>query len=122
MLGKLRYMVDKTTTLLIYKQAVLPYFDYGVFLISSCNRGQKKDLQTLQNNALRICLRYKLADRISERMLHFEGKIQSLEQRRNLQLLQIMYHQSKNIQNIKVPCRLTRAAEKLFLRFKRDVQ
>ena len=85
---------------------------YG-FLLSSCNRGQKKDLQTLQNNALRICLRYKLADRISERMLHFEGKIQSLEQRRNLQLLKIMYHQSKSIQNIKVPCRLTRAAEKI---------
>ena len=32
MLGKLRYYVDKKTALLIYKQAVLPYFDYGGFL------------------------------------------------------------------------------------------
>ena len=31
MLGKLRFFVDKNTALLIYKQAVLPYFDYGVF-------------------------------------------------------------------------------------------
>ena len=75
MLGKLRYFVDKVTALLIYKQAVLPYFDYGGFLLVSCNLGQKKDLQTLQNNALRICLRYKLSDRVSERNLHLEGNI-----------------------------------------------
>ena len=38
---------------------------------------QKNDLQTLQNNALRICLRYRLANRISERMLQciFLGKV-----------------------------------------------
>ena len=44
MLGKLRFFVDKVTTLLTYKQAVLPYFDYGGFLLVSCNQGQKKDL------------------------------------------------------------------------------
>ena len=113
MLGKLRYFVDKVTALLIYKQAVLPYFDYGGFLLASCNQGQRKDLQTLQNNALRICLRYRLADRISERTLHIEGKLQSLEQRRNIQLLKLMYQQSKNIYNIKVPVRPTRATEKI---------
>ena len=113
MLGKLRYFVDKKTALLIYKQAVLPYFDYGGFLLISCNRGQKKDLQTLQNNALRICLRYRLADRVSERILHHEGNMQSLEQRRSLQLLKIMYHQSKKLQNIKTAVRPTRAAEKV---------
>ena len=59
-------IVDMDAALLIYKQAVLPYFDYGGFLLMSCNQGQKIDLQTLQNNALRICLRYRLADRVSE--------------------------------------------------------
>ena len=73
MLGKLRYFVDKKTALLIYKQAVLPYFDYGGFLLVSCNEGQKHDLQVLQNNALRICLRYRLIDRISEHRLHAES-------------------------------------------------
>ena len=46
MLGKLRYFINKETALLIYKQAVLPYFDYGGFLLLSCNRGQTRDLQT----------------------------------------------------------------------------
>ena len=64
MLGRLRYYVDSKTALLIYKQAVLPYFDY-VFLISLLYCWSQKDLQVLQNNALRICLRYKLADRVS---------------------------------------------------------
>ena len=45
MLGKLRYFIDKDTALLIYKQAVLPYFDYGGFLLVSCNQGQRKDLR-----------------------------------------------------------------------------
>ena len=39
--------------------------------------------------------------------------IQSLEQRRNLQLLKLMYQQSKNIGNIKPVVRPTRAAEKI---------
>ena len=113
MLGKLRFFVDEQTALLIYKQAVIPYFDYGGFLLASCNQGQKKDLQTLQNNALRICLRYRLSDRVSEIVLHQRGKIQSLEQRRNLQLLKLMYQQSKNISNIKTAARPTRAAQKI---------
>ena len=33
MLGKLSYFVDKNTALLIYKQAVLPYVDYGGFFL-----------------------------------------------------------------------------------------
>ena len=86
MLGKLRYFVEKETALLIYKQAVLPYFDYGGFLLLSTNRGQTKDLQTLQNNALRICLRYNLVDKVSEERLHREATIQSLDQRRRKQL------------------------------------
>ena len=112
-LGKLRYFVDKKTALLIYKQAILPYFDYSGFMLTSCNQGQKKDLQRLQNNALRLCLRYNLVDRISERLLHYEGKLQSLDQRRKSQLLKMMYQQSKNVNNIKVKIRPTRAAEKI---------
>ena len=112
-LGKLRYFVDKKTALLIYKQAVLPYFDYGGFLLVSCNMGQKNDLQVLQNNALRICLKYRLVDRVSERALHAESSLQNLEQRWKSQLLKIMYHQSKNEQNIKVPNRHTRGADKV---------
>ena len=89
--------MDQKTALLINKQAILPYFDYGGFLLVTCNQGQKKDLQTLQNNALRICFRYNLVDRVSEQALHYEGNIQSPEQRRDLQLLKIMYKHSRNV-------------------------
>ena len=67
----------------------------------------------LQNNALRICLRYKLADRVSEQKLHVEAKLQSLEQRRKYQLLKLMYYHSKNAKNIKIANRHTRAADKV---------
>ena len=113
MLGKLRYYVNSETALLIYKQAVLPYFDYGGFLLMAVNRGQSKDLQTLQNNALRICLRYNLADRVSEERLNTEGRIQSLKQRNEKQLLKLMYYQSKKMENLKEPNRHTRATEKI---------
>ena len=62
MLGKLRYYIDKTIALTVYKQAVLLYFNYSGFLLLSATHKQIKDLQTLQNNALRICLRYNLVD------------------------------------------------------------
>ena len=54
-----------------------------------------------------------VADKVSENVLHLEGKLQSLEQRRDLQLLKLMYHQSKNDENIKVAKRHTRATEKI---------
>ena len=50
------------SAILMYKQAVLPSFDYGGFLLVSCDKSQKKDLQVLQNNALRISLRYRLGE------------------------------------------------------------
>ena len=79
----------------------------------SVTRKQIKDLQTLQNNALRICLRYKLVDRVTEHRLHNEATLQSLEQRRKKQLTKLMYYQSKNENNVKKSERLTRAAEKI---------
>ena len=113
MLGKLRYYIDKATALLVYKQAVLPYFDYSGFLLLSATQKQIKDLQTLQNNALRICLRYNLVDRVSEERLHNEALLQKLEQRRKKQLMKLMYYQSKNVKNVKKSERQTRAADKI---------
>ena len=83
------------------------------FLLLSANRKQKKDLQTLQNNALRICLRYNLVDKVSEERLHNEAPLQSLDQRRKRQLAKLMYYQSKNDKNVKKLERITRAAEKV---------
>ena len=59
-----RIFIDKKAALLVYKQAILPYIDYAGFILTACNLGQKRDLQILQNNALRTCLRYQMADHV----------------------------------------------------------
>ena len=57
MLGKIRYLVDRKSAILIYKPTVLPLLDYVGLVLLTCNIGVRKDLQILQNNALRLCLR-----------------------------------------------------------------
>ena len=42
LLGKLRYLVDKSSAVLIYKQTILPYLDYTGFVLLSCNVGLRK--------------------------------------------------------------------------------
>ena len=44
------------SALAIYKQMILPLFDYSGFLSISCNKTDREDLQVIQNNALRHCL------------------------------------------------------------------
>ena len=48
-LSKIRKYVDNRTALLIYKQAILPLFEYAGFVLESCRIGQRKELQKLQN-------------------------------------------------------------------------
>ena len=82
-LSKIRKYVNNMTALLIYKQAILPLVEYAEFLLGSCTIGQRRELQTLQNKALRLSKRYYLSDRILiERLLQEECKILRLEQRR----------------------------------------
>ena len=112
-LSKIRKYVDNKTALLIYKQAVLPLVEYAGFVLISCTIGQRYDLQVLQNNALRMCKRYRLLDRIEIDRLHHECTIIGLEQRRRIQLLRLMYLHSTVEGNIKVPQRVTRNNTKL---------
>ena len=113
MLGKLRYFIDKRAALLVYKQAILPFMDYAAFVLMSCGKGSKKDMQILQNNALRICLRYCMVDHVTVEQLHEEAKLQSLEQRRNFQVLKLLYDCSKDIKYLKRTANRTRAEAKI---------
>ena len=112
-LSKVRKYINNETAVLIFKQAILPIAEYAGFVLCSCNLGQKRELQKLQNNALRICKRFYLLDRISIDRLHYECKILGLEQRRRNQLLRLMYLYSKDVENIKQPLRATRATTKV---------
>ena len=63
-LSKIRKYIDSNTSILIYKQAILPLVEYAGFVFISCSIGQRNELQTLQNNARRLCKRYYLRDRV----------------------------------------------------------
>ena len=120
-LSKIRKFVDSRTALLIYKQAILPLVEYAGFVLISCTVGQRQELQILQNNALRLCKRYHLLDRIRVCDIHEECTIIGLEQRRRKQLLRLMYLHSKTVDNLKKPVRLTRAVNKITFKLQGNV-
>ena len=49
------------------------------------------DLRTLQNHALRVCYNVRLRDRVSIKNMHVRAKLLSLEQRRHIQILNMMF-------------------------------
>ena len=112
-LRKIRCYINKFTAMCIYKQMILPIFDFAGFLLVSCTLGQKRELRKLQNRGIRTCLLYHRRDHISIQRLHNEFKILSLEQRRRIQLLKLLFYRSKNPALLKVPIRATRGNVKV---------
>ena len=116
MLKKLRKYLTYKSSVQIYKQTILPIFDYAGFLLLACNKDRKNEFQIIQNDVLRFCENKKLDDRIQIEVLHKKANLVSLEQRRCKQLLSIMYKLSKDPINIVVPARNTRLHQKLNFR------
>ena len=85
----------------MYKQLILAMFDYNGFILVSCTLEQKRDLQKRQNDAIRTCLMYRRREHITLDRLHNEMRLISLEQRRNIQLLKLLYVRSKKCAYIK---------------------
>ena len=98
-LVKIRKYITTNCALSIYKQTIFPLFDYAGFLLISCNKSDRGDLQVIQNNVLRTCYNVRLMDRLSLFDMHREACLVSLEQRRKTQLLGLMYIY-KNFHNV----------------------
>ena len=79
----------------------------------SCNIRNRRSLQTLQNNTLRLCLHYRLVDHVRIERLHSEARIQSIEQRGIFELLELLFDYSRDLLKLKVPVRPTRAGSKI---------
>ena len=94
-LYKIRRHLDNHNALAVYKQMILPLFDYSVFVLLSCNKTDREDLQTIQNNTLRHCLGLRLNDRVSLSDIHLQANLLSLEQRRCIQLLSLLFMHGK---------------------------
>ena len=69
-LRKLQRFINDKCILQIYKQTNLPVMDYAGFILLSLNRADRKELQILQNDVLRLCENVRLRDRISTTVLH----------------------------------------------------
>ena len=111
MLSKIRNNIDIQCALTIYKQTMLPLLDYAGFLLISGNVFNRSDLQILQNDALRICFNVKLRDRVSVVRMHQRARLISLEQRRQKQLLNLMFiYKNRHVNIRRVHARNTRAA------------
>ena len=115
-LRKIRRYITYKAAIQIYKQMILPFFDYAGFLLVACNKDKKGDLQVIQNDALRFCDNTHRNDRVLLEILHNKAKLSSLEQRRSIQLLQLMYKLSKNNENRVIGTRNTRQNEKYVFR------
>ena len=94
-LRKLRKRITTSCAFSIHKQTVLPLFDYVGFLLYLTNASDRYDLQVLQNDALRTCYNVRLRDKMSIKKLYAEAKLLSLDQRRVIQLLSLMYNHKK---------------------------
>ena len=110
-LTNIRNSIDTKCAIAIYKQTILPLLDYSGFLLIAGNRSDRYDLQTMQNNALRICYNVRLRDRMSIELMHRRANLLSLEQRRQKQLLCLMFIYKNRHENARrVYGRNTRAA------------
>ena len=78
----------------------------------SSNVSDRLDLQTLQNNALRVCFNVKLRDRVSVSHMQARANLLNLEQRRQIKLLCLMFIYKGRHENVRrVHNHRTRAAE-----------
>ena len=111
-LRKLRRYITEKCALAIYKQTILPVFDYVGFMLISCTKSDRSDLQVIQNDALRTCYNVRRRDRLSVSIMHNSANLLSLEQRRTFQLLSLMYLHKNDVINLRIPIRNTRGADR----------
>ena len=111
-LRKLRTYITEKSAVSIYKQTILPVLDYAGFMLISCNKSDRRDLQVIQNDALRTFYNIKRRDRFSVTKMHQKAHLLSLDQRRVFQLMGLMFLHRKNPRNIRIPARNTRGANR----------
>ena len=122
MFKKIRKYVTKYSAIMIYKQTILPYFDYGSFLMGSANQSSIANLDKYQKRAIRL-IEYKPKQLRSNNIniLLSEYRIINIRLRRDEQLLAFMYMLSLNIEfiNNRRPIMTLRSSKKI--KFKETV-
>ena len=93
--SKIRHQLTFEAAVLVYKQMVLPFFDYLDILIDCCVKKYIEKLQRLQFRGIKIIYQYKIEGKQitnkDEMKLHHNLKLSYLEERRKRHLLNMMY-------------------------------
>ena len=100
-LARIWKLLDVRTCLLIYKQTILPIFDYVYILVNSSTQRKIAKLQPLQNKAVKII--EKLDGYVSTadmKSLHDKLNLKMLTDRRKMFMLKMIYKQSKDPENV----------------------
>ena len=100
-LARIRKLLDVKTSLLIYKQTILPILDYVCILVNSSTQRKISKLQPLQNKAVKIiekCMGY--VSTADKKNLHSKLNLKMLQERRKMFMLKIMYKLSKDMENV----------------------
>ena len=119
MLYKIRSFISHETALLIYKSMIRPYMDYGDFIIDSAHISKVDKLDRLQDRILRLIEYCPVKEhRHDINVLSSLYNIDSLKTRRKRALLNLMYDQSRDDNNVYVnSCNIKlRSSKKLKLK------
>ena len=111
-LRKIRYMINVKAALDITKTMLCSVIDYGNIFLSSCTQGDLRDMQILQNNALRCC--YGVFDPRDEHILflHSQANMKMLDIRRKKQIVTCIWRNlKKGVIQTAQPVRQNRSAE-----------
>ena len=101
---RISHFLPKNITMMLYKALVVPHFDYGSSIWGSASQTLLGKLQDIQTKTL---IRFTRRKDLNANELHRIAKVQTLEQRRNEQLLIIIYntyvlkHESYLLENLK---------------------
>ena len=99
--ARIRKFVDSHTSLLIYKQTILPILDYMSIVVNSSTKCMIKKLQPLQNRAIRIIeKRNGYISTVDMNALHLKLNLKQLHERRYIFMLKMMYKLSQNFENV----------------------
>ena len=90
-LRRIRRFINNKAALSIYKNMILPILEYGDVLLLSARSTYKTKLQTLQNKALKCALGLDPLTGLDQ--VHERAKLETLENRRKLHILQLMHKQ-----------------------------
>ena len=110
--GKIKRYINLDTRILVYKQTILPLVEYVSYILCLSTKHDVDKLQKLQNGCLRMCFDIKDPRDMSVSLLHSAARINKLDLRRDIQLLNIMFILKSNDQYKRDGVRNTRSTDK----------